>query len=100
MNGNPSSVSTRNCSFARSVSSQPCAIDDQTDMVKKFEKVMAKLAVLGHIPALLTDCSEVIPVPKPAAKKIAHIPAGKTLKDIEASVSIILASSSGSCQIC
>ncbi|KAK7688353.1 hypothetical protein QCA50_008725 [Cerrena zonata] len=63
-------------------------VTDQSSMVKKFEKVMSKLAVLGHIPALLTDCSEVIPVPKPAASNIAHIPAGKTLKDIEASCKV------------
>ncbi|KAI0069738.1 manganese peroxidase isozyme precursor [Panus rudis PR-1116 ss-1] len=59
-------------------------ITDHTSMVKKFEKVMAKLAVLGHIPALLTDCSEVIPTPKAAKVKTAELPAGKTKKDIEA----------------
>ena len=36
-------------------------------MVNKFEKVMKKLAVLVHNPALLTDCSEVIP------GRLAHI---------------------------
>lgn len=58
-------------------------------MVKKFEKAMSKLAVLGHVPALLTDCSEVIPQPKAAASNVGVIPAGKTLKDIEASVCIL-----------
>ena len=54
-------------------------------MVRKFEKVMAKMAVLGQDPRKLTDCSEVIPVPKPAASQVAHLPAGKSLKDVQAS---------------
>ena len=45
---------------------------------------MAKMTVLGNDVRTLTDCSEVIPVPKPAASNVAHLPAGKTLKDIEA----------------
>ena len=44
---------------------------------------MAKMTVLGNNVRTLTDCSEVIPVPKPAASNVAHLPAGKTLKDIE-----------------
>ncbi|RDX41987.1 heme peroxidase [Lentinus brumalis] len=52
-------------------------------MVQRFTKAMAKMAVLGNDPRTLYDCSEVIPVPKPAASKVAHLPAGKTLKDIE-----------------
>ena len=55
-------------------------------MVTKFETVMRKLATLGHNPALLTDCSEVIPVPKPATFGAPTLPAGKTRKDIQASV--------------
>ena len=58
---------------------------NQDLMVRKFTKVMAKMAVLGQDPRRLTDCSEVIPVPKPAKSQVAHLPAGKTLKDIEAS---------------
>lgn len=57
-------------------------------MVTKFEKAMAKLAVLGQNPRELTDCSEVIPVPKKALSNVATLPAGKTLKDIQASVRI------------
>ncbi|KAM5546023.1 hypothetical protein V8D89_000149 [Ganoderma adspersum] len=60
-------------------------VTNQNLMVSKFTKVMAKMAVLGQDPRRLTDCSEVIPVPKPAASQVAHLPAGKTLKDIEAS---------------
>ncbi|KAI0708498.1 versatile peroxidase VPS1 [Earliella scabrosa] len=52
-------------------------------MVQRFTKAMAKMTTLGNDVRKLTDCSEVIPVPKPAASKVAHLPAGKTLKDIE-----------------
>ena len=51
-------------------------------MVTKFETVMRKLATLGHNPALLTDCSEVIPVPQ-SFTKAATFPAGITLADVE-----------------
>ena len=47
---------------------------------------MVKLATLGQNPRALTDCSEVIPVPKVSRLPPATLPAGKTLKDIEASV--------------
>ena len=46
---------------------------------------MAKMTVLGNDVSTLTDCSEVIPVPKPAKSNVAHLPAGKTLKDIQGS---------------
>ena len=55
-------------------------------MVRKFEAVMSKLAVLGHNPRELTDCSEVIPVPANVQLPPATLPAGKTLKDIQAAV--------------
>lgn len=54
-------------------------------MVSRFESAMAKMAVLGHNPRSLVDCSEVIPVPKAAKSNVAVLPAGKTLKDIEQS---------------
>ena len=47
---------------------------------------MAKLATLGQNAHQLTDCSEVIPVPKKAKSNVATFPAGKSIKDIEASV--------------
>ena len=53
-------------------------------MVNKFERVMVKLATLGHNPRALTDCSEVIPVPAAVKLPAPTLPAGKTLKDIEA----------------
>ena len=53
-------------------------------MVTKFERVMVKLATLGQNPRELTDCSEVIPVPAAVKLPAPTLPAGKTLKDIEA----------------
>ena len=59
-------------------------------MVKKFEAVMSKLAVLGHDTRSLIDCSEVIPVPSTAKAQSAFLPAGKTLADIQGAVCISL----------
>ena len=55
-------------------------------MVTKFETVMRKLATLGHNPALLTDCSEVIPVPASVQLPAPTLPAGKSLADVQAAV--------------
>ncbi|TCD65889.1 hypothetical protein EIP91_002049 [Steccherinum ochraceum] len=60
-------------------------VNNQQLMVSKFEAAMAKLSVLGQNVAHLTDCSEVIPVPKRAASNVATLPPGKTLRDIQAS---------------
>jgi cytochrome c peroxidase len=54
-------------------------------MISKFEAAMAKLAVVGHNPRSLTDCSDVIPSPK-ALTTGPTLPAGKTLADVEAAV--------------
>ena len=54
-------------------------------MRDSFTAAMAKLSVLGQKTSHLIDCSDVIPVPKPFTGK-AHLPAGYTLQDIEASV--------------
>lgn len=45
---------------------------------------MAKMTVLGNNVDKLVDCSEVILVPKSRVNS-PHLPAGKTLKDIQAS---------------
>jgi cytochrome c peroxidase len=47
---------------------------------------MAKMAVIGQNTKTMIDCSDVIPVPKPVIGK-PHLPAGKTMKDIEQAVS-------------
>ena len=55
-------------------------------MVSKFEKAMAKLAVVGHNPLSLVDCSEVIPIPAVAKSQVAIFPAGKSNKDVVGAV--------------
>jgi manganese peroxidase len=57
-------------------------VTDHDSMVSKFEHAMAKLATVGHIPALLTDCSEVIPIPSTPKSQVAIFPAGKTNQDV------------------
>ncbi|TFY81720.1 hypothetical protein EWM64_g2297 [Hericium alpestre] len=59
-------------------------ITDHQAMVSKFESVMQRLATVGQNPRALTDCSEVIPVPKAVRLPAATLPAGKTLKDVQA----------------
>ncbi|KAI0061055.1 manganese peroxidase isozyme precursor [Artomyces pyxidatus] len=60
-------------------------IVNHNTMVTKFENVMKRLATVGHNPASLIDCSEVIPVPKAATFGAPTLPAGTTLQDIDAS---------------
>lgn len=55
-------------------------------MVTAFEQAMAKMSVLGNDVSQLIDCSEVIPVPSTTVDS-PHLPAGKSLADIEASCS-------------
>ncbi|KAF7324709.1 Peroxidase [Mycena kentingensis (nom. inval.)] len=54
----------------------------QSRMVAEFRAAMARMAVIGVDRATLTDCSDVIPVPKPLLSA-PHLPAGKTMDDIE-----------------
>jgi len=51
-------------------------------MRQQFTAALAKLSVLGQNAASLTDCSEVIPMPK-AATVQPHIPAGLSQSDVE-----------------
>jgi cytochrome c peroxidase len=60
----------------------------QANLQAKFRAAMAKLAILGHNRANMVDCSDVIPVPKPVVGK-PHLPAGKTMNDIEQAVSLV-----------
>ena len=57
-------------------------------MVAKFEAVMAKMAVLGQNTKKLVDCSDVIPVPASVKLPPPTLPAGKSLADVEAAVSL------------
>ncbi|KAA1470399.1 manganese peroxidase isozyme precursor [Dentipellis sp. KUC8613] len=59
-------------------------ITDHTKMVTKFESVMKRLATVGHNPNSLTDCSEVIPVPKAVTLPLPTLPAGQSLRDVQA----------------
>lgn len=52
----------------------------------KFKRAMEKLAVIGQDANSLVDCSEVIPEPEAFEVPLPHLPAGKSLEDIEASV--------------
>jgi hypothetical protein len=46
------------------------------------------MAIIGHNPANLIDCSDVIPAAPPLPSGAGpHLPAGKTQKDIEQAVS-------------
>jgi len=58
-------------------------INQQELMSSNFKAAMAKLAVIGHNPNELVDCSEVIPTPVPASGKPATFPATKTRADVE-----------------
>jgi len=59
-------------------------VDRESHMTHDFEAAMAKLSVLGQETSNLIDCSDVIPTPEPFTGR-AHLPAGSTLRDIEAS---------------
>lgn len=61
-------------------------------MSAAFKKAMDKLALVGQDRSRLTDCSEVIPPPifNFEASLPAKLPPGKTVGDIEFSVSCFL----------
>ena len=54
---------------ARTACEWQSMVNNQALMVSNFKSAMAKLAVVGHNPNRLIDCSEVIPQPKPAVGK-------------------------------
>ncbi|KAF8904625.1 heme peroxidase [Mucidula mucida] len=60
-------------------------IADHNKMMNNFKKAMAKMAILGHDRKDLIDCSEVIPVPARFSLPRPHLPAGRTIGDIESS---------------
>ncbi|KII92147.1 hypothetical protein PLICRDRAFT_172282 [Plicaturopsis crispa FD-325 SS-3] len=57
-------------------------VNNQSKMQSAFKAAMAKLAVVGHNPRSLIDCSEVIPIPKAVTTK-AHFPAGLSRRDVQ-----------------
>ncbi|KAF8913717.1 manganese peroxidase 1 [Mucidula mucida] len=58
-------------------------IGNEQRMNARFRAAMTKLATTGQTRSLLTDCSDVIPVPPPARRRVT-LPAGRTRADIEA----------------
>jgi len=57
-------------------------VNNEAHMVSTFQAAMEKLALLGQIPEVMTDCSDVIPIPPPFTGH-ATLPAGLTHNDIE-----------------
>ncbi|KAF8576337.1 class II peroxidase [Ramaria rubella] len=58
-------------------------VNEQEKMSNAFKAAMAKLAVNGQNTKRFIDCSEVVPVPVPAARGGAFFPATKTKKDVQ-----------------
>ncbi|KAJ6551901.1 Mn peroxidase MNP5 [Mycena capillaripes] len=57
---------------------------NQAAMGSAFAKAFNKMGLIGHNPANLIDCSDVIPVPPPLpANSGPHLPAGQSMNDIE-----------------
>lgn len=44
-------------------------VDEEELMASRFKEAMSKMAVIGHNPADLIDCSAVVPKPVPALNK-------------------------------
>ncbi|KAE9406778.1 manganese peroxidase [Gymnopus androsaceus JB14] len=58
-------------------------INQEELMASKFKNAMSRLAVIGHNPNNLIDCSAVVPKPVPALGKPATYPATKSFKNIQ-----------------
>ncbi|KAJ3982013.1 manganese peroxidase [Lentinula detonsa] len=58
-------------------------INQEALMAARFKAAMAKMAVIGHNPADLIDCSAVVPKPVPALNKPATFPATKSFADVQ-----------------
>ncbi|KAK0496721.1 heme peroxidase [Armillaria luteobubalina] len=60
-------------------------ISHPESIAPRFKRAMEKVAVIGQDANSLVDCSEVIPEPEAFDVPLPHLPAGKSLEDIEAS---------------
>nr|BAR45976.1 manganese peroxidase isozyme [Phlebiopsis crassa] len=60
-------------------------VNEQAFMAASFKAAMSKLAVLGQNREDLIDCSDVVPVPKPAVNKPASFPATTGPQDLQLS---------------
>lgn len=74
----------------KKLTSIPGPLANHAAMVAKFEAVMAKMAVLGHNPNTLIDCSEVIPVPAVGKSNTATFPAGQNRADVQVAVCLLV----------
>lgn len=62
-------------------------IPDNQDKIKTaFAAAFAKMATLGNDRSQMVDCSEVLPRVSTATLPPAHLPAGKTLADVQQAV--------------
>lgn len=63
------------------------SLDNQQAMMTRFKAAMSKMQVLGQHG--LTDCSDVIPVPKPFRGPI-KFPGSFSQKDVQIAVSLMI----------
>ena len=63
-------------------------IDNQTKLQEDFQFIFTAISTLGQNMTEMIDCSDVIPAPAPVNFGATRFPAGKTIKDVEAAVSI------------
>jgi len=68
---------------ARTACEWQSMVNNQQLMMRNFQSAMAKLAVVGHNPNQLVDCSEVVPIPKAPLGKPATFPAGTSRQDVQ-----------------
>ena len=62
-------------------------VNNQTKLQEDFQFIFTAIATLGQDMDALTDCSDVIPAPKPLANTNSFLPAGKQMSDLETAVS-------------
>lgn len=62
-------------------------LDNQDKVKSAFAAAFAKMTTLGNDVSQMVDCSEVLPIPPDTVIPPAHLPAGKTMNDIEQAVS-------------
>ncbi|GJE95279.1 lignin peroxidase precursor [Phanerochaete sordida] len=61
-------------------------VNNQSKLVSDFQFIFLALTQLGQNPDIMTDCSDVIPISKPAPNNtpgFSFFPAGKTMADVE-----------------
>lgn len=58
-------------------------VNNQDKVKSAFAAAFAKMTTLGNDVSQMVDCSEVLPIPPDTVIPPAHLPAGKTMNDIE-----------------